>query len=502
MEQSAISANEQPSPLNLAPPQRTHHSVWNFETVCFDVESKLFTVIKNDLLVPGSVFVDMFRVPSGDEPAEGKDENNPIVLHGTKANHFHVFLSVLYPWATGSVRLEEQNEGTLLGVLRLANMWHFPAVRDRAIPILTKSHIRTKDSPKKIRLGEKYYVQEWALDGYAAIVRMRGLKFGELEKSPYNFDDVVIKKILHLQVNYGPGPVHTNPNGYSSTCNGYQPEQGVVETAVKELLSDELARASLLPYWDSLHHRRQNTHRLHPSPGHEMERLDSEVTGAAPQQRKLHAIWDFETVHFQVEDEIFEVIKKDLLVPGSFFVDMFELPQQVEGNDPDHPIPLYEIQAAHFSALLTELSPWVPNAVRLEEQDEATCLGVLRLANRWLFPKVRGRAIHLLTSSTINGKDSVEKIRFGKDYQVRDWALQGYTEIIQKDEMEYGDLEKDPYNKLSDTEVKKILYLQARHGFAGHRRMKCRRPCKACAYSGFDVNAAVKELLLDEIAEP
>lgn len=101
-----------------------------------------------------------------------------------------------------------------------------------------------KDSPKKIRLGEKYYVQEWALDGYAAIVRMRGLKFGELEKSPYNFDDVVIKKILHLQVNYGPGPVHTSTNVYSSSCDGYYPEQGVVERAVKELLSDELARAS------------------------------------------------------------------------------------------------------------------------------------------------------------------------------------------------------------------------------------------------------------------
>lgn len=106
-----------------------------------------------------------------------------------------------------------------------------------------------KGSHHKIRLGEKYYVQEWALDGYVEIVRRQGLAYGELERDPYNFDDTVVKKILHLQVNYGPGPEHyrlpvSSAANAHQRCTGYQPNHGVVEAAVKELLSVELSRAS------------------------------------------------------------------------------------------------------------------------------------------------------------------------------------------------------------------------------------------------------------------
>ncbi|KAF5325106.1 hypothetical protein D9619_009665 [Psilocybe cf. subviscida] len=215
-----------------APEPVIHNSVWNLETICFKVENQLFTVIKKDLLGPGSVFVDMFKVPSGPQPAEGKDADNPIDLHGIKASHFAAFLSVLYPWINGSIELRKQDEDSVFGVLHLANMWRFPKIRHEAVRISSENWIPSKSDAEKIRLGEEYQVQDWAFNGYTQIIRRKGFKFGDLENEPYNFDQTLVKKILYLQAE----------SGCSRCGNSYS--QRRENPMTRELLHDELARAS------------------------------------------------------------------------------------------------------------------------------------------------------------------------------------------------------------------------------------------------------------------
>ena len=65
----------------------------------------------------------------------------------------------------------------------------------------------------------------------------------------------------------------------------------------------------------------------------------------------------------QVENEIFEAIKKDVLVPGSSFTGISDKPTQArsqppQGTDVNDPIPLLEVKVSHFSAIMPELSSW------------------------------------------------------------------------------------------------------------------------------------------------
>jgi hypothetical protein len=165
------------------------------------------------------------------------------------------------------VKLAKRDESTVFGVLRLANMWIFPEVifplqalmfwvinqqkkqvRNQALAIVSGFPLfeypsNDQDFTEMIRLGEEYYVQQWVLAGYSQIVRKRGLNFGDLEKDPYHFNQTLVNKILYLKVIYGPGREHECTGRCGWDCDGYRPDESDLQTVLKELLRDELARA-------------------------------------------------------------------------------------------------------------------------------------------------------------------------------------------------------------------------------------------------------------------
>lgn len=110
------------------------------------------------------------------------------------------------------------------------------------------SFIPNQSSPEKIQLGKDYYVQDWVVDGYVEIIRAGELKYGDLEKAPYNFDDAeVIKKIFYLQARYGFAEDQHQCSWCGNFCQAYTQREFDVHTAVRELLRDEIAGALYVP---------------------------------------------------------------------------------------------------------------------------------------------------------------------------------------------------------------------------------------------------------------
>jgi hypothetical protein len=62
------------------------------------VENRLFQVLRNGFIVPGTPFEAMFALPQAPmDNIEGDSLENPIYLHGIKVDHFRSFLRIVYP---------------------------------------------------------------------------------------------------------------------------------------------------------------------------------------------------------------------------------------------------------------------------------------------------------------------------------------------------------------------------------------------------------------------
>jgi hypothetical protein len=65
------------------------------------------------------------------------------------------------------------------------------------------------------------------------------------------------------------------------------------------------------------------------------------------------------------------------------------------------------------------------------ELNQQEWMSVLKLCTLWEFADVRGRAIQELTKESIG---SIEKIECGKSYDVKEMLLEGYIELLKRDE--------------------------------------------------------------------
>jgi len=145
----------------------------------FQVENTLFRVLKKYFVVPGTAFETMFSLPSGNtnRPREGERLGNPIHSQGVKEADFRTFLRVIHP-LTNLPAVSEY--GDWIGVLRLANMWEFKEVREKAIDALSVE-VNRKKALEKLSLGHEYRVAQWVREGYRELLQMpRPMKMEEL----------------------------------------------------------------------------------------------------------------------------------------------------------------------------------------------------------------------------------------------------------------------------------------------------------------------------------
>ncbi|TDL14165.1 hypothetical protein BD410DRAFT_846291 [Rickenella mellea] len=149
---------EKLSDSECAPPVYTSYEKdddYYFSWLVFLVGRRLFNVPRH-YFEQLTVFVDMFKLPSGNKIEEGPSMRSPG--HET----------------------DELTRTEWLGVLSLSNMWNFKELRELAITKLTPEKMQAAE---RILLGYKYEVSDWLVFAHAHLVaRKRFLSVEEARK--------------------------------------------------------------------------------------------------------------------------------------------------------------------------------------------------------------------------------------------------------------------------------------------------------------------------------
>ncbi|EIW80316.1 hypothetical protein CONPUDRAFT_105309 [Coniophora puteana RWD-64-598 SS2] len=143
--------------------------IFYFSDVIIRVESTLYKVPRHILSEHSHVFRDMFALPSGNQPAEGLSDDNPIVLQGVTSYDFRQLLRVLYARAIVpsalpvSVTNPARSQLSLArqewsAVLKLSHQWEMSTIHQFAIG---KMSSLAMDPTDKLALALKYNIDVW-----------------------------------------------------------------------------------------------------------------------------------------------------------------------------------------------------------------------------------------------------------------------------------------------------------------------------------------------------
>ncbi|TDL18232.1 hypothetical protein BD410DRAFT_843064 [Rickenella mellea] len=177
---SAIKTAEKLSDSECAPPVYISYEKdddYYFSWLVFLVGQRLFNVPRH-YFEQSTVFVDMFKLPSGKKIEEGTSIQHPIELKNVSVEDFKAFLKLLIP-RPGHEK-DELTRAEWLGVLSLSNMWDFREFRELAI---TKLAPEKMQATERILLGYKYEIWDWLVYSHAHLVaRKRFLSVEEARK--------------------------------------------------------------------------------------------------------------------------------------------------------------------------------------------------------------------------------------------------------------------------------------------------------------------------------
>jgi hypothetical protein len=139
------------------------------------------------VLKDSELFQDMFSVPTpSGAVVDGSDDNHPLHLKGYRADEFKQLLRVILPlcvvrsatiagpelmdasYDRSTVAQEEITWQQWSSVLKLATMWGFYAVRQKAIKELSKLSM---DPVDKIILSKKYDLTSWLVPALNELAR-------------------------------------------------------------------------------------------------------------------------------------------------------------------------------------------------------------------------------------------------------------------------------------------------------------------------------------------
>ncbi|KDR75546.1 hypothetical protein GALMADRAFT_140184 [Galerina marginata CBS 339.88] len=139
----------------------------------------------------------------------------------------------------------------------------------------------------------------------------------------------------------------------------------------------------------------------------------------------------------QAENIIFRVPSEPLIRGSEVFSTMFTLPQgepkdDLEGGSPKHPIMLpTTIKAEDFRNLLKMLYP--RDAAEDISLTKSQWTSILKTSTEWYFLPLRKAAISELMT-TRHALDAFEKILLGRQLKIAIWIIQGYQELVQRDD--------------------------------------------------------------------
>jgi len=132
-----------------------------------------------------------------------------------------------------------------------------------------------------------------------------------------------------------------------------------------------------------------------------------------------------------VEDALFK-LPKNHFAASSVFATIFTLPpgeEGVEGTE-EKPFVLQGIGEVEFECLLKVMYPPPLTNVKLTRQE---WMSVLKLSTMWEFSDIRERAIQELLKEDM-GMQTIEKIECARSFRVKEWLVEGYTELLKRAE--------------------------------------------------------------------
>ncbi|KAI0328051.1 hypothetical protein GY45DRAFT_1255838 [Cubamyces sp. BRFM 1775] len=168
-------ANALPTP---GPTRVTRDPEFYCRDVIFKVEGVLFKVSRRPFEEDSEAFSTAFALPPLDYPdgIEGSSDANPIELGGIDADEFRSLLRVLFPGAHDISRTMSKDQW--ISALKLATMWDFENVRQKAIAELLKL---VPLHGERVRLARVYDIPGWIEPALLKLVQQDTLNASDLE---------------------------------------------------------------------------------------------------------------------------------------------------------------------------------------------------------------------------------------------------------------------------------------------------------------------------------
>ncbi|KAH9833508.1 uncharacterized protein C8Q71DRAFT_187788 [Rhodofomes roseus] len=143
----------------------TKHDRFYFDdgNVIFLVEETLFNIHRYFLKRDSPVFQDMFSMHSD----EGRSDDSPILLEGTKSVDFACLLACLYPRSVGEV--DEMHAEEWAAVIDLAVKWQFDAVFKLAVKQMKSPYMNSPTLALQIATARRHNMDSWYVE---AVLKM------------------------------------------------------------------------------------------------------------------------------------------------------------------------------------------------------------------------------------------------------------------------------------------------------------------------------------------
>jgi hypothetical protein len=231
----------------------------------------------------------------------------------------------------------------------------------------------------------------------------------------------------------------------------------------------------------------------------------AQATQAKGTRRK--ELYYFDLVVFQVEDALFK-LPKNHFAASSVFATIFTLPpgeEGVEGTE-EKPFVLQGIGEIEFECLLKVMYPPPLNA-KLTRQE---WMSVLKLSTMWEFTDIREMAIQELLKEDM-GMQTIEKIECAKSFRVKEWLVEGYTELLKRAET----ITDEEGGRLGWETAAKLLLIREQYLTTLHlqnlqptytcshcRRQSCVRPGTITIYNTCQSDNGVHSCTQNEVVAP
>ncbi|KAI9459751.1 hypothetical protein HD554DRAFT_2029140 [Boletus coccyginus] len=171
----------------MTPPDlpRERHSTFYYAdgTVIFlSTRETLYKLYPGHLARQSPVFGAMLSLPQGEneQAAEGRSDDNPIVLHGVVRKDFDHLLCYLFGRYGGS-NSELQRQEFLISVLKLSDFYQIDLGFQYAVAELKRLPSATFEPSLKLQLGRQFRIHEWVEPSFCAMLERPVSSISRLE---------------------------------------------------------------------------------------------------------------------------------------------------------------------------------------------------------------------------------------------------------------------------------------------------------------------------------